>query len=105
MSSLPNALCPLCSQVFAKEELYQHIISEHPRLRHGTIQVIQAYHPSWVQEQGACRRCWRNYSNASQQVELMKIDKQLNAIPTSELVKPLSPEPKHVQSGFRDAHR
>jgi hypothetical protein len=45
MISIPESICPLCSQVFPRDLLREHIISEHPRLRHSTIKVIQAYHP------------------------------------------------------------
>jgi hypothetical protein len=72
MISIPESICPLCSQVFPRELLREHINAEHPRLRHNTIKVIQAYHPSWVEDHGACGPCWRSYREASRMFSQMK---------------------------------
>lgn len=72
MISSPESICPLCSQVFPRELLYRHITSEHPRLRHSTIKVIQAYHPGWVEDHGACGPCWNSYRNAGRILSVMK---------------------------------
>jgi hypothetical protein len=70
-----ESICPLCSQVFPSEMLQNHIASEHPRLRHRTIKVIQAYHPGWLEEHGACGPCWRSYRDASQILNVIKCTK------------------------------
>jgi len=62
----------LCSQVFRRDLLYQHILAEHPRLRHRTIKVIQAYHPGWLEDHGACGPCWKSYREVSRMFNLMK---------------------------------
>jgi hypothetical protein len=62
--SFPESMCPLCSRFVAREELYGQIALEDPRVRHRTIKVIQAYHPGWVEGQGACGPCWRSYRDA-----------------------------------------
>jgi hypothetical protein len=68
----PESICPLCSQVFLREQLYQHIASEHLRSRDSTIKVIQAYHPGWLQDHGACEPCWRSYREAGRMLKQMK---------------------------------
>ncbi|SPE60053.1 hypothetical protein SBV1_370037 [Verrucomicrobia bacterium] len=75
MSPSPESTCPLCSQVLPHEQLYQHIATEHPRLRHNTIKVIQAYHPDWHADDGACEPCWKSFRDASQVLDLMKRSK------------------------------
>jgi hypothetical protein len=79
MISFPESICPLCSQVFARQLLREHIASEPPRLRHVTIKVIQAYHPGWVEDDGACGPCWRAYRNAGRILEVMKSVRPQNA--------------------------
>lgn len=66
MSLFPESICPLCSRVLALELLRNHIAFEDPRVRQSTIKVIQAYHPSWVEDHGACEPCWRSYRDAVQ---------------------------------------
>ena len=78
MIPIPESICPLCSQVFPSELLREHIDSEHPRLRHSTIKVIQAYHPGWVEDHGACEPCWRSYREASRMFNQMKSAKPKN---------------------------
>ncbi len=68
----PESICPLCSQVFPSESLYKHIAFEHPSLRHNTIKVIQAYHPSWAEDHGACGPCWRSYRDAGRILNIIK---------------------------------
>jgi hypothetical protein len=72
MNSTLESICPLCSQVIPRELLRGHITSEHPRLRHSTIKVIQAYHPGWAEDHGACGPCWRSYREASRMFSQMK---------------------------------
>jgi hypothetical protein len=72
MISYPESICPLCSRVFAREQLHEHIATEHPLLRQTTIKVIQAYHLGWVEEHGACMRCWKSYRDAGQALNIMK---------------------------------
>jgi|ERR1039458_3578459 hypothetical protein len=79
MISIPESICPLCSQIFPRNLLYKHITSEHPRLRHSTIKVIQAYHPGWAEDHGACGPCWSSYRQASRMFNQMKSAKPQNA--------------------------
>lgn len=72
MISFPDSICPLCSQVFAREHLHEHIAAEQPRLRQSTIKLIQGYHPGWVEDHGACGPCWRSYRDAGQALNAMK---------------------------------
>jgi hypothetical protein len=78
MIPFPESICPLCSQVFACELLHEHIASEYPRVRQSTIEVIQAYHPGWVEDDGACGRCWRLYRNAGRILDQMRSAKPQN---------------------------
>jgi hypothetical protein len=64
MSLFPNGVCPLCSGIFPREQLHEAWAGEHPRLHQNTILVIQAYHPGWVPDQGACETCWKSYRDA-----------------------------------------
>ena len=79
MILFPEGVCPLCSRVLALELLRNHIAFEDPRVRQSTIKVIQAYHPSWVEDHGACEPCWRSYRDAVQVVAIMKSAKAQNA--------------------------
>lgn len=80
MISILESICPLCSHVFASERLHQHIVTEHPRLRHSTIKVIQCYHPGWIEEHGACGPCWKSYRSAGQIINLMKNARPRHAV-------------------------
>ncbi len=79
MSSFPEAICPLCSQIFPHEKLYAHITSEHPHLRHNTIRTIQAYYPGWLEDHGACEACWKSFRNASQILSVLRSARPHNA--------------------------
>jgi hypothetical protein len=79
MISFPERICPLCSHVFANELLHNHITSEYPRVRQSTIEVIRAYHPGWVEDDGACGPCWRLYRNAGRILDQMRHAKSQNA--------------------------
>lgn len=78
MTELPDGICPLCSQIFPQEHLHAHIGSEHPRLRHTTILVIQAYHPGWLESHGACQPCWKSYRDAGRVLDLLKSGRAQN---------------------------
>ena len=80
MIPFPESICPLCSQVFARELVHEHISLEHPRLRNRTIKVIQAYHPGWVEDHGACGACWRSYRDAGRFLYMMKSARPQNAV-------------------------
>lgn len=71
-STFSESICPLCSQVFPREQIHEHSTSEHPLLRQRTIQVIQAYHPGWVEERGACEACWKSYRDAGRILNVLK---------------------------------
>jgi len=59
----PDGICPLCSGVFTREQLHDHISLERPHLRNSTIKAIQARHLSWLEEHGACQSCWSSFCN------------------------------------------
>ncbi len=69
---LRERICPLCSRVFPHEQLYDHMKSEHPHARRNAIKVIQAYHPAWVEDHGACESCWKSFRDAGQALDLLK---------------------------------
>ena len=73
---LPEGICPLCSQVFALELLQKPIASENTKSRERTVQVIQVYHPHWLEEHGACTRCWESYREAGWTRGLIKISRR-----------------------------
>src|SRR5579872_6873167 len=64
MIPFSDSICPLCSEFFLREHLHDHIAEENPRLRDNTIKMIQAYHPGWLQEHGACPPCWKSFRDA-----------------------------------------
>ena len=72
MISFPESICPLCSQIFVRERLHEHIDSEHPRLRQSTIKVIQAYHPGWHEDHGACGPCWCSFRDAGRILNMIR---------------------------------
>lgn len=72
MISFPESICPLCSQLFLREELFQHISCEHDQLRERTIRMIQAYHAGWLAEHGACGSCWRSFREAGRVLSMLK---------------------------------
>lgn len=69
---LPDKICPLCSRVFPREQLHDHINAEHPHSRRNTIRVIQAYYSAWVEDHGACELCWKSFRDAGQALDLLK---------------------------------
>lgn len=78
--TLPDKICPLCSRVFPREQLYDRINSEHPHSRRNTIKVIQAYYPAWVEDHGACELCWKSFRDAGQVLDLLKGSKRPDPI-------------------------
>lgn len=88
MSVLPDGICPLCSKVFPRERLQDHVAVEHPRLRQNTILVIQAYHPSWVLEHGACETCWKTYRDAGRILGMLREARSRNsAVPLNSSIQ------------------
>jgi hypothetical protein len=75
MRMFPEAICPLCSQVYPREKLHAHIEGEHDRVREKTIGVIQAYHQGWLSEHGACEPCWKSFRAASCILSVLKLTK------------------------------
>ncbi len=67
-----EAICPLCSQIFPQDELHQHIAAEPDRCRRNTFVVIQAYHPNWVRDHGACETCWKSYRDAGRVLDHLR---------------------------------
>jgi hypothetical protein len=71
-----GSICPLCSRVLSREQLFDHITAEHPRRRHNTIKLIRAYYPGWAEEHGACHPCWKSFRDAGQALDFIKEAKQ-----------------------------
>ncbi len=65
IDALPESSCPLCGRIVPHNDLYPHFKRDWPVSYRGTIQVIKAYHPDWVEDQGVCLRCWRSYAEAT----------------------------------------
>ena len=72
MMAFSDGICPLCSRFLPREQLINHIASEHPRVRQSTIQVIRSFYPGWLEEHGACGICWRSYREAGRILEALK---------------------------------
>jgi hypothetical protein len=72
MCAFPEAICPLCSQFYARDQLQLHIAAEDVRRRQMTIEVIQAYHKGWSKEQGACEACWKSFRDAGSILSVLK---------------------------------
>ena len=72
MTTGVQSVCSLCRREVPRAELQEHIQTEHPFLRHDTIKLIQAYHPGWQEEQGACWSCWKAYRQATQMLHVLK---------------------------------
>jgi len=53
--------CPLCQELFRIDDLRIHAKSESEELRKYTIEIIKSQHPEWVEEDGACPKCWEYY--------------------------------------------
>ena len=53
--------CPLCEQGVPASLLQKHIESEQKGIRHYLIEQIRGAHPGWVEENGACPKCWEYY--------------------------------------------
>ncbi len=86
MNTFSEAICPLCSRVFALDRLHLHIAIEDGRVREKTIQVIQAYHEGWSVEDGACEPCWRSFREAGRILNFLKQTKPKR--PGHEWLKP-----------------
>jgi hypothetical protein len=72
MNTTCQSVCPLCKKAIGAEQLFAHMASDHEQWRHSTIKVIRAYHPNWIEEDGACPTCWKSYRNATQILRLLK---------------------------------
>ena len=72
MSVISEGICPLCARVRPRAELDESILAEEPRVGRRTIQVIQSYHPGWVEHQGACESCWRSYRDAGRILKVIE---------------------------------
>ncbi len=55
------SVCPLCGRILPQWRLHKHIRGEHWRLRHDVESAIQKEFPNWVEQEGACKRCWILY--------------------------------------------
>jgi len=64
--------CPLCGRIFPQWRLHKHINSEAWRVRKEIIIQIQEEHPDWVDQDGACQRCWESYRGVVRVVRFMK---------------------------------
>ncbi len=76
MDTSLESVCPLCSQVCLREQLYSHITCECERTREQTVQIIQAHHKGWTDEHGACEPCWKSFREAARILSLLKQARQ-----------------------------
>ena len=65
-------ICPLCEKAFQRAQLQVCITAEQPKTRRQIIQAIRDEYPSWVQESGACQRCWESFRGVVRVVSFMK---------------------------------
>lgn len=72
VDKLPEAICPLCSQIYPQEQLHTHIDIEDALVRQTTIEVIQAYNEGWLMEHGACEPCWKSFRHAGCILSVLK---------------------------------
>ena len=105
MSSLPDHICPLCSQVRPREQIHEHIASEHPLLRLNTIKVIHAHHPWWSPEDGACEPCWKSFRDASRALEMLRHARQRNTYWNAPVFERRSPPAAHPIATHYDSDR
>ena len=103
MISFSESMCPLCSRFVAREELYEPIASEDPRVRHRTIKVIQAYHPGWVEDHGACGPCWSSYRDAVRIFLVMKSTRRQSIAGCSNMVE-LAVDDHDGNDGHYESH-
>ena len=52
-----------CGDELPEEELTSHAQSENSEIIEYTIKMIRASNPDWVEENGACQKCWDHYKN------------------------------------------
>jgi hypothetical protein len=67
-----DSSCPLCGRIVPHKDLYPHFNGNSSVHYHGAIQVIKAYHPDWVEDQGVCFTCWRSYAEANRVIHLLR---------------------------------
>lgn len=72
MTDRTNGTCPLCKESFPLSEIHAHISVEQAEIRQYTVKMIQSRHPEWVEEDGACKRCWRFYGGLGRFVHFFR---------------------------------
>jgi hypothetical protein len=64
--------CPLCGRIVPHQDLYPHFNRDWSAGFLGAVQMIKAYHPDWVEDQGVCFHCWRSYAEASRVIHSLR---------------------------------
>ncbi len=72
MTTQIKGICPLCKESFPLSDLHDHMIAEQAEIRQYTVKMIQRRHPDWVEEDGACERCWKFYSGLGRFVNFFR---------------------------------
>ena len=72
MTSKLNGICPLCRESFPLPELHAHVAAEQEAIRRYTIKMIRVRHPEWIEDDGACRRCWGLYAALGRMVNIFR---------------------------------
>lgn len=49
-------VCPLCGHSIQRNLLQTHVVAEEY-----VLERIRHEHPDWVEENGACTKCWEDY--------------------------------------------
>jgi hypothetical protein len=70
--SRARAVCPLCEKTFLKTELHAYPGTEPRASRLRIIEAIQETLPSWVETDGACKRCWESFRGVTCVRDYMK---------------------------------
>jgi hypothetical protein len=53
--------CPLCGESIPSSEMRSHVEKDTRELRESAVNLIRRNHPQWVEEDGACSKCWEYY--------------------------------------------
>jgi hypothetical protein len=75
MNEEHESICPLCERAVPQRQLYPYFELDPARSHHNTIEVIKAFHPDWVEEQGVCQDCWKSYSEASRVINSLRFQR------------------------------
>ena len=64
--------CPICGESVETRELRRHINSDEQEIRNYTLDLIKSSHADWVEENGACPKCWEYYKSLGSLIQYAK---------------------------------